>query len=185
MRILLATLAVSVMASAPRPAAAGIRVVGNTLGQECYESTLLAPTPRRNTDALAVCDRAVLDATVSAYNQAANHVNRAEIRLRVSDYQGALDDADTALKIHDGIGIAYLNRAASLVGLERFAEALPVFEHALALGVDRPQLAYFDRGIAKESLGDIKGAYLDYKKAADLDPGMTIARAQLTRFTVR
>lgn len=87
--------------------------------------------------------------------------------------------------MHDGIGIAYLNRAAALVGLERFAEALPVFERALALGVDRPQLAYFDRGIARESLGDIKGAYLDYRKASELDPKMEIARAQLTRFTVR
>lgn len=71
LRILIATL---ILLALSVPAVAGMRVVGNTLGQECYESTLLAPTPRRNADALTVCDRAVLDATVNAYNQAANHV---------------------------------------------------------------------------------------------------------------
>ncbi len=131
MRILIATL---ILLALPLPALAGMRVIGNTLGEECYEDTLLAPNPRRNEDALAVCDRAVVDTSVNAWNQAANHVNRAEIRLRMMNFQGALDDADTALKIHDGIGVAYLNRGAGLVGLGRYAEALPDLEKALALG---------------------------------------------------
>ncbi len=182
MRILIATL---ILLALSLPALAGMRVIGNTLGEECYEDTLLAPNPRRNEDALAVCDRAVVDTSVNAWNQAANHVNRAEIRLRMMDFQGALDDAEAALKIHDGIGVAYLNRGAGLVGLGRYAEALPDLEKALALGVDRPQLAYFDRAIARENLGDLKGAYFDYKKAAEIDPRLEIARAQLSRFTVR
>jgi tetratricopeptide (TPR) repeat protein len=181
MRLLIASL---VLLTA-LPASAGMRVVGNTLGEECYQDTLLAPNPRRNADALAVCDRAVVDTTVNAYNQAANHVNRAEIRLRMANFQGALDDAEAALAIHDGIGTAYLNRGAGLVGLGRHAQALPDFDKALALGVDRPQLAYFDRAIARENVGDIKGAYLDYKKASEIDPRLEIARAQLSRFTVR
>ena len=33
-------------------------------------------------------------------------------------------------------------------------------------------------------MGDLKGAYLDYRKAAELDPGFDLPRQQLTRFTV-
>ena len=167
------------------PACAGIRVVGNSVGAECYQDTLMAPNPGRNADALAACDRAVVDAGVSTWNRAASHVNRAEIRLRMQNFQGAFEDAQAALDIDNGIGTAWLNRGAGLVGLNRFAEALPAFDKALQLGVDRPQLVYFDRAIARENLGDLKGAYLDYKKAAEIDPRLQIAREQLARFSVR
>ena len=56
---------------------------------------------------------------------------------------------------------------------------------AITLGMsDRLQLAYFNRGMARENLGDIRGAYYDYKRASDLDPKFEPAREQLARFTV-
>jgi tetratricopeptide (TPR) repeat protein len=45
-------------------------------------------------------------------------------------------------------------------------------------------LAYYNRGLTKEKLNDVRGAYEDYKKALELNPTFTLAADQLKRFTV-
>jgi len=173
-----------VMLLAVSPARAGVLVFGNGLGHSCYEQTLLDPTPSRNMAALDICDRAVADMTVNAYNQAAALTNRADIRLRMQDYNGAMADAEKAIAIEAGMGAAHLNRAAGLIGLQRYQEALPVLDRAIAVGLGKLQLAYFDRGMVKENLGDVRGAYRDYLKASELDPNFAEARTELARFKV-
>ena len=71
------------------------------------------------------------------------------------------------------------------VGLARYQEALPALEKAITLGAgNKLQMAYFDRGLARDYLGDLRGAYFDYKKAVELDPYFEPAKEQLARFTV-
>jgi tetratricopeptide (TPR) repeat protein len=173
-----------VAALAAFPARAGVLVFGTGIGHACYEQTLLDPTPARNMAALAICDQAVADMSVNAYNHAAALTNRADIRLRMADYDGAIADADRAIAIEPDMGAAHLNRGAGLIGLKRHADALPALDRAITVGLGKLQLAYFDRGMVKENLGDVRGAYLDYLKAADLDPNFAEARAELARFRV-
>jgi tetratricopeptide (TPR) repeat protein len=111
--------------------------------------------------------------------------NRAYIRLGMADYAGAVADADASLSLAPELAAAQLNRGAALIGLGRYQEALPSLEQAVALSSgDKLELAYYNRAIAREHLGDIKGAYFDYKKATELDPKFAPAQEQLTRFTV-
>ena len=165
-------------------AVAGVVVIGHGLGRDCYEQTLFDPTPMRNVLALEVCDRAVEDYSVSSHDRAAALVNRGDILLRLNRFREAAADADKAIGIESGLGVAYLNRGAGLIGLKRYTEALASLNQAIELGVDKSQLAYFDRGLAREYLGDVRGAYFDYRKAAELDPSFKLATDQLTRFTV-
>jgi len=45
--------------------------------------------------------------------------------------------------------------------------------------------AYFNRALAREAAGDVKGAYLDYVKALQLKPEWAPAVKELARFEVR
>lgn len=167
------------------PAPAGTIVVGRGIGRECYEQTLLDPTPMRNILALEICDRAVEDYSVDSRTRVAAFVNRADILLRMRRFGEAVADADRGIKMDPLMGVAHLNRGAGMIGLERYNEALASLNQAIDLGVGKLQLAYFDRGMAKEYLGDVRGAYFDYRKAAEMDPTFQLATEQLSRFTVK
>ena len=66
----------------------------------------------------------------------------------------------------------------------RYDDALHDIDKGLGLGAKKPEIAYYDRAIADEALGDIRGAYEDYKKAVEIDPTFTLASDQLARFKV-
>jgi tetratricopeptide (TPR) repeat protein len=55
---------------------------------------------------------------------------------------------------------------------------------AIALGVDEPAKAYYNRALAYEGLEDAKAAYFDYQKAIELSPDWSAPREQLVRFKV-
>jgi tetratricopeptide (TPR) repeat protein len=164
---------------------AGTIIVGRTDARECYLATLAESSPAGDKRGLAACDRAANADSDDAYAHAAILVNRADIRLRMQDYAGTLADANASIALDPDLAAAYLNRGAGLIGLQRYQEALPALEKVIALNLnDRLELAYFNRGIAREHLGDIQGAYHDYKQALELNPKFEPAKEQLTRFTV-
>ena len=66
----------------------------------------------------------------------------------------------------------------------KYDDALKDIDKGLSLGAKKPQIAYYDRAIADEALGDIRGAYEDYKKAVEIDPNFTLAADELARFKV-
>lgn len=153
--------------------------------RECYLATLAESSSLADRMGLAACDRAANGENVSTTLRAALLANRADIRLRMHDYAGTIADADASIGLDPELAAAYLNRGAGLIGLQRYQDALPALDKAIALSLsDRLQLAYFNRGMARENLGDIRGAYLDYKKASELDPEFEPAKEQLARFTV-
>ena len=117
-------------------------------------------------------------------DRGATYINRSVVRLRVHDYNGAIADCDLALTRVPTIGEAYVNRGAALLNLDRAQDALVDLNKAITLGLDKVHLAYYNRGLTKEKLNDVRGAYEDYKKALELNPTFTLAADQLKRFTV-
>jgi tetratricopeptide (TPR) repeat protein len=65
-----------------------------------------------------------------------------------------------------------------------YAGALAEIDRGLAIGVDEPAKAFYNRALVQESLGDARAAYFDYRKAQDLAPDWLLPAKQLTRFTV-
>ena len=82
------------------------------------------------------------------------------------------------------LGEALVNRGAAKIGLKAPEAALVDINRALELGVSEPAKAHYNRALAYERLGDLKSAWLDYTKAAELDPVWDAPRKELTRFTV-
>ena len=112
-------------------------------------------------------------------------VNRAEILIRQRRFRDALDDCDRALTISPDLPAAYADRGAGLVGLEQYAQAVAALDRAIALGGTKLEIAYYNRGLAKDYEGDIAGAYRDYRKSLELNPSFEPPKEQLPRFRVR
>ena len=50
--------------------------------------------------------------------------------------------------------------------------------------MSEPAKAYFNRAMAHEGMDDLKSAYLDYRKAEEIQPEWDAPRKELDRFTV-
>ena len=152
--------------------------------RECYLATLKDASRETDQAGLRACG-AALEAADNSDARAGLLANRAYIRLRMTDYSGTVADAEASLSLAPDLAAANLNRGAGLIGMGRYQDALPSLEKAVTLSSgNKLELAYYNRGIVREHLGDISGAYFDYKKAAELDPKFAPAQEQLARFSV-
>lgn len=161
---------------------AAITVLGNnSLAQECYQAAEMGGDLK---DGVQDCTDALQTQPLSAKDRSATLVNRGILRAELDDSQGALTDYNTGIAINPALGEAYVDRGATLIALKHWAEALTDIDKGLSLGANRPYIAYYDRAIADEALGNIRDAYEDYKKAVEIEPGFTLATQQLARFRV-
>lgn len=132
--------------------------------------------------ALSACDRALALENTSRPNLIATRINRGTIHLRRREGEAALADFDAVIALDPRNADAHLNRGAALVLTRQPALAVAAITQALSLGVRAPHKAYFNRAAARESLGDVRGAYEDYSTALSIQPDWGAAEAELARF---
>jgi tetratricopeptide (TPR) repeat protein len=177
-------------------ASAVVIVLGNGLANVCYQTALAIsqgqPAPsitltgtNIDTGPVELCT-AALDADVlGGRDLAGTYVNRGVILFMDSRFQEALADFDRAVKIDDRIGEAHANRGAALVAMKRWPESITAIDMGIERGTGELAKSYYNRAIAHEEVGNIRAAYYDYMKAAELIPTWEAPKAQLTRFMVR
>lgn len=169
---------------AAAPVAARSMLVSGGMGHECYLATLDAPSDANNLHGLAVCNAAVSAYDEGSFNLAASLVNRSEIFIRMARFREALADCGHAVAIAPELSAAYTNRGAGFVGLKQYDDAITALDRAIALGGAKLEIAYYNRGLAKDYNGDVEGAYRDYRKSLDLNPDFAPPKEQLPRFRV-
>lgn len=169
--------------AAATSAGAAVMVIGPGPGAACYEA---AEYNRISKASIAVCDEALEQEALSPRDRAATYTNRAYLQIARNEPMPALRDVNAALKIQPSMTAAAVNKSAALIMLNRFAEAKATIDEALPLasGLEL-QRALYNRALANESLGDVKAAYADLKRALELDPKFEEARIELTRYQVR
>ena len=176
-------LAAALVAVTALPAAAAVTVIGSSSARLCFEA---ADSPMHpSASDLRRCDEAFLDGTMSRRDEVATHVNRGILRLRRNAVPEAIADFDAAIALDPQQPEAYLNKGAALIRQNDPAEALRLFTVALDYDTRRPEIAHYGRAIANEELGNVRAAYLDYRRASELDPDWDQPRAELRRFSVR
>ena len=132
--------------------------------------------------ALEECTRALRYPHLSSSGAQQITINRGVIRLRRSEFDMALADFDAVIGQNPDNAEAHLNRGTALLQLRRPGEAIAALTTAVSLGVAEPHKAYFNRGAAREALGDLRGAYEDYSTALEIEPDWGPANAELARF---
>lgn len=170
------------LCAAATPAAASVLVIGNSSARACYEAADSAVVP--DVADLRSCDNALRNEALDAHDVVATHVNRGILRLRRNQVDLAMADFDSAIRLDPNEPEAYLNKGAVYMRMENAGAALPLFSAALERNTSRPELAHFGRGIANETLGNVRAAYDDYRRASELSPEWQEPRVELRRFRV-
>jgi tetratricopeptide (TPR) repeat protein len=165
------------------PAAASIFVIGSDAGKQCYDA---ARNGSGSLDALQVCDQALAGGNLQRDERVATYVNRGIVKIHSGRYDAAIQDFDRAIAMDPSEPESYLNKGSALLRSEASpAEAKALFSEALQRDTRRPELAFFGRAIASELTGDLKSAYLDYKRAQEAAPRWRQPRRELSRFQVK
>lgn len=167
-------------------AAAAVMVIGSGPEKQCYDA---AKADRPTAAALQSCDDALNSGNLTSRDTAATYTNRAALLLGRegnANAEKALHDTDRALSIAPSMTAAAVNRSAALIRLGRFEEARAAIDAALPFASgDELKRGLYNRAMANESMGDVKAAYRDLKRAVEVDPDFEAAKVELTRYTVR
>jgi len=155
-------------------------VIGGGLAQDCYEAAEHSNAPGPS---IEICNKA-LESIMLQRDRAATLINRGILKLALKDGTGSLADFDRGLSLNSGMGEGFVNRGASLIMLHRYSEALTDINKGMSLGTKKVWIAYYDRGMANEALGNIQAAYQDYKQATIIDPYFEEPANELKRFHV-
>jgi len=162
-----------------------VTVLGPTLLAECSNAAAQAQrTGHAGINDLETCGAAVDRAWTTARETALAFVDRGTLYLVRGENDKAISDFSQAIKADPALASAYNDRGVALSAQHRQAEAIADFSQALALKADNAGQVAFNRAMAYEDTGDLKRAYLDYRKAAELNPGWDQPARQLARFNV-
>lgn len=172
------SLALALMAGS---AQAAVSVFGGGMAEACSQAALKGESELRYQK---LCTEALETEFLNSRDRAGTLVNRGVLKLRNGAYSDASEDFDRAVTAKPDLGEAYVNRGAAAIGQRRYAESLPDLNRALELGVSEPAKAYYNRALAHEGMDDLKSAYLDYRKAEEIQPEWDAPRKELNRFTV-
>jgi tetratricopeptide (TPR) repeat protein len=164
------------------PARASVTVIGGGLAEACSKAALAGLSDLRDESS---CTQALDTELLSPRDKAGTFVNRGIMKLRRGEMASALKDFNVAVRFEPSLGEIYVNRGAALIGEHKYADGLADLNHGLALGLEEPAKAYYNRALAYEGLDDVKSAYFDYQKAVELSPDWDAPKQQLTRFHVR
>ncbi len=166
---------------AAQPAAAAVTVIGNGMARSCYQMAEFNLDPRQG---VVTCTAALDRQALTPQDRASTYVNRGILRTRIDDVSGALHDYDTAIAERPNLAEAYINRGVNFITLKNYKAAAADINKGLALGPQKPEVAYYNRAVLDELQGDVRGAYKDYKKALEIKPNFSLAIEQLRRFKV-
>lgn len=109
-------------------------------------------------------------------------INRGAVYLARREGELALADFDAVIASDHDNADAHVNRGAALIMMGRPGPAVAAITEALTYGVREPHKAYYNRGAAREALGDLRGAYEDYSTALEIEPDWGPANQELARF---
>jgi tetratricopeptide (TPR) repeat protein len=163
------------------PAKSAVYVLGEGPERGCY---LAAKTGSSTYDSLKLCDDAIDHSVMILHDRAATYVNRGVILLRLGRIDNAMSDFNTCMRVMPDLGDAYLNRGVAYITMKQYANALADIQKGIARNPSDMAVAYYDRAVAEEQLGQLRDAYLDYQAAAKEEPTFTEANEAVGRFRV-
>ena len=169
------------LAAVALPAQGAVTVVGGGLAQACSQAVRAGLADQRVLD---TCTISLETEGLRRRDRAGTYVNRGIVQLRLRALDPALRDLAKAENLNPLIGEIYVNRGAVLISQRKFGPALAEIDRGIGLGIEEPSKAYYNRALAHEGLDNTKNAYLDFRKASELDPTWTLPQTQLARFTV-
>ena len=178
--------ALLVLSLSAMPARASETVLGGGFAKDCeFAATVAAEQGSAAMAAIDTCNKALGSEALPVHDVAATYVNRGILYLVDGKYEAAQADFGVALQTLPTLGGAHADMGAVLIAQHQFAAGIAEIDRGLALNSPQPEKAYFNRAVAREQLGDLKGAYFDFMTAAQMKPAWQQPKLELARFKVQ
>ncbi len=167
--------------------AQGMVILGdNSAAKNCHRAAESAATMRFvSQEDVAQCDRALNHGSLKQRDRVATYVNRGILYAAQEDYQAAARDYQRAESIGGPSGEVYANRGNLKFIQREYQTAIEYYDQSIALGMPRVHVAYVNRGLVKEAVGDLRSAKSDYQKALELSPEWRKALQFLVRVELK
>ena len=176
-----ASAAVAVMALSAPAGAVTMYAIGGPSGA-CYDA---ARDQRTDNQALQLCTDSLNQEMLSGAGRASTLVNRGIIYLNRGEAVRAMADFEAAIRLEPAMAEGYTNRGLLLLRQENYQGAVAEISRGLELNPVEPEKAYYNRAVAYEEMRNIRAAYNDYRRAAELAPAWNVPSEELTRFRIQ
>ncbi len=179
---MLLAISVSLMVPALQAQQSSTIIGGESFASDCYHRSQSAAVSRSASRLdIEVCDRAVLDGGLVKSKLAASYTNRGVIYMAMEDLTKAYKDYEKALKIDGTLAEAYLNRGNLWFAVQKFENAISDYDKALHYGTSKVEIAFLNRGLARENIGELVLAKNDYQSSLTARPEWQPALDKLER----
>lgn len=159
---------------------------GDSFAHECFTASNLAVQLNSASEAdINKCNRAIKHSALKKRDLIATYVNRGILFAAMEEYQLAGKDYQSAINLEPGTGEVFLNLGNLYFIDQKFISAINQYDKAISLELGKVHIAYYNRGMAWENLGDKDKAESDYRQAIDLLPEWTTPQKRLKRMHER
>ncbi len=153
---------------------------GGSQSTSCYHAATIATqihySSRGDADN---CSYALDYGNLSLRDRAATLVNRGIIYMALEEYEHAIKDYQTAKKLIPDFGEVYVNVGNVFFMGKVYDKAIDEYTQAIERNLTKDHIAYLNRGMAYEKLGDLEHAEMDYRTAIELRPEWSLATGKL------
>ncbi|MGE0596482.1 MAG: tetratricopeptide repeat protein [Hyphomonadaceae bacterium] len=158
----------------------GTPAAANNLAFDCQEA---ARHGLSDPATLRVCNQAVRTEGLSDTERASTHLNRGVVFAGRGSTARAIEDFREAIRLDPNLADAHINLGLALLTQADHAGALAALNAGIALNPREPAKAHYGRALAYESMGQLREAYDDFQRAAELAPAWSQPRVELARFS--
>ncbi len=133
---------------------------------DCYRAAANDPHPSD----IDNCTLAIERQQLSSIELAATYSNRGVIYSRFGDIREAMSDHNRAAELAPELPNVFVNRANVFTKMRQYESALDDLDRAVSLGGEVAPIAYYNRALLHQSLGNNEAARSDAQTAAQLAP---------------
>ena len=150
----------------------------------CYHIAKLSSlNTEENLRGLKYCNRAIRFDSLGKTALAKTYINRGVLLKNLQRTEYAKGDYLRARKLLGDTAALRVNIGNTKYIEKDYHKAIAEYNKALAMQLERPYIAYLNRGLAHERLGNYQDAINDYLQALTDNPRLDAARNQLINIT--
>ena len=155
-------------------------LTGDSYARDCYRAASVAARIHYTShEDLESCEFALRFSAMSLRDRAATLTNRGIIRMSLEDYEAAIQDYTSALKLKPEFGEIYVNIGNVYYMGKVFDKAIEEYTNAIDRQTTKIHIAYLNRGMAYENLEDWDNAEADYRAAMEIIPDAALPQVRL------
>ena len=155
-------------------------ITGNGYARNCYRAAgIAARIHYTSSKELYNCNNALNYGAMSLRDRAATLTNRGIIHMALEDYERAINDYSDALKLKPDFGEIYVNIGNVYFLGKVYDKAIEEYTAAIEKETTRVHIAFINRGMAYEHMGDFDNAESNYRAAMDIVPEAALPQVRL------